>query len=152
MKAVKPRADKKHFRKANSQTRRQIKLKLLSLGYTLAAKALGFKSFNKFLNVAGDFPRALKLLKALTRGDTHHSTVRMIEALTLRKFVKRFRQTEVRGNSKKNGIRLEEFNMRKLVRKWGGVYRRVWRMKVRMEKKEGKKIKREELDDHRRSK
>lgn len=147
MDPVSPAAGKQTMLKADSKIRGQIKLELLTIGYDLAGKSLGFATFSELVKYAGNFPRAVELLKTFMAGDTHETTIRMLEALTLPKFSKRFQRQYKGRRVHTKGIILEHYNLRKLVRKWGGVYRRVWKVNKRIEKKEGGKIKEEKSVD-----
>lgn len=132
--------------KHSKTPRSHMKLQLLSLGYDLAAKALGYTSFTEMLNFAGDFSRAIQMLKTFQRGEGHKITVSMIKALVLGMYTKRFMSTGFGNNIRGGEDVLRHYKVGKKVKKWGRVYRRIWKVKRRMEKKVEKRIKEEEVD------
>lgn len=125
--------------KASPATRRQIKRQLLLLGYDLASNFLGYESFLSHMANAGGFSRAVHAINNCGKHglDLHNTTADMMKALTIPKFVKKLKK--YRGERRMGNI-LNLHNTGKLVKKWGGVYRRIWAVKKRMERKAKKSV------------
>lgn len=148
-KPTKDKSSRKRYPKPTSLTRSQMKIQLITLGYTLAAQYLGYSSFTELLEFAGSFKRARGMLRTFTKGAATPSGVAsMIEALLMRKFAKQVKLLVVVGDGiKSNEGLLEKYDVGKMVKKWGGVYKRVWKVKLGMEEKgKGVKVKGEEVE------
>lgn len=123
-----------------SATRRLLKFVILSHGYDLASKIMGYSSFATHLQHTGRFSAVISQMEHFGKNviDVHPTTSAMIEALMIRRFVRRFKS---RRSVKSLDMEvldmevLEQHNVSKKARKWGGVYRRIWNVKRRLDRK-----------------
>lgn len=138
----------KAYPHATAAIRRLIKREILCLGYDLAANIFGYDSFGTHIANAGSFPRAISQIEHFGKHsvvDVHHTTAEMMQALTMPKFMKMYKKYSL---TREAGTKvLEMYNVGKSIRKWGGVYKRIWAVKKRIERK-GKRVQiKVEVDD-----